>query len=259
MSTHSENLTLLQKIGFQVNKEWKLCRDIKEVLLYSRKLEQKRESLPYEIDGAVIKVNSLRQQRILGSIAKSPRWAVAFKFKAKQATTKLNRIFWSVGRTGTVTPVADLEPVFLAGSTISRATLHNMDEIKRKNIHEGDIVIIEKGGDVIPKIVAVADIESTDEKHIPEVPVNCPVCNSVLYKPENEVAIYCENHQCPAQVKGRIEHFAARGAMDIEGLGEVLINVFVNLGFLNTYADIYSLNHHKEELISLERLGKKSH
>jgi len=258
MDSHNANLVILQKMGFKVNKENKLCSDIREVLEYSRFLESKRESLPYEIDGAVIKVNSLRHQRMLGSIAKSPRWAVAFKFKAKQATTKLNRIFWSVGRTGTLTPVADLEPVFLAGSTISRATLHNIDEIRRKNIHEGDNVIIEKGGDVIPKIVAVADIESNSEKRVPEPPVNCPVCGSILYKPENEVAFYCENHQCPAQVKGRIEHFAARGAMDIEGLGESLINLFVNLGFLNTYADIYSLHKHREELINLERLGTKS-
>lgn len=258
MKTHLENLQYLQKLGFKVNMEYKLCGTIKEVLEYSRILEEKRDSLPYEIDGAVIKVNSLRHQRILGSIAKSPRWAVAFKFKAKQATTKLKRIFWSVGRTGTLTPVADLEPVFLAGSTISRATLHNIDEIRRKNIREGNIVIIEKGGDVIPKIVAVSDIDGQGEKHLPELPVNCPVCNSVLYKPENEVAIYCENHQCPAQVKGRIEHFAARGAMDIEGLGESLINLFVNLGYLNTYADIYSLHNHREELVQIERLGEKS-
>lgn len=258
MTSHLESLKLLQKMGFKVNREYKLCSNVQEVLEHCKFLESKRDSLEYEIDGAVIKVNSLRHQRMLGSIAKSPRWAVAFKFKAKQATTKLNRIFWSVGRTGTLTPVADLEPVFLAGSTISRATLHNIDEIRRKNIHEGDTVIIEKGGDVIPKIVAVADTGNSGNKELPEPPANCPVCNSVLFRPENEVAYYCENHQCPAQVRGRIEHFAARGAMDIEGLGESLINLFVNLGYLNTYADIYSLHKYREELIDLERLGEKS-
>ena len=256
--THFENLQILKKLGFNVNKEFKLCQDIQEALEYCKLLESKRNSLAYEIDGAVIKVNSLRHQAILGNIAKSPRWAVAFKFKAKQATTKLNKVLWQVGRIGTITPVADLEPVFLAGSTISRATLHNIDEIKRKNIREGDSVIIEKGGDVIPKIISVILSERSENSESIETPSNCPICGSVLFNPENEVAIYCENHQCPAQVKGRIAHFAARGAMDIEGLGESLINQFVDLGFLKTYADIYELKNHREELISIERLGEKS-
>ncbi|MGE5438542.1 MAG: NAD-dependent DNA ligase LigA [Bacteroidota bacterium] len=256
--THAENLKLLQKLGFKVNKEYKLCRNIDEVLSFCRHLEEIRNTLTYEIDGAVIKVNSLRQQRILGTIAKSPRWAVAFKFKARQAVTKLSRIVWQVGRTGTLTPVADLEPVFLSGSTISRATLHNADEIKRKDIREGDSVIIEKGGDVIPKVVAVVLSERPASSKEPEVPSVCPVCGSLLFKPEGEVAIYCENHQCPAQIKGRIEHFSSRGAMDIEGLGESLVDLFVELGFLNTYADIYKLKDRRSELIQIERLGEKS-
>ncbi|MCU7493955.1 MAG: NAD-dependent DNA ligase LigA [Ignavibacteria bacterium] len=256
--THADNLKLLQKLGFKVNKEYKLCRNIDEAIEFCRHLEEVRNSLTYEIDGAVIKVNSLRQQRILGTIAKSPRWAVAFKFKARQAVTKLNKIVWQVGRTGTLTPVADLEPVFLSGSTISRATLHNTDEIKRKDIREGDSVIIEKGGDVIPKVVAVVLSERPSGSMEPEVPSVCPVCGSVLFKPEAEVAIYCENHQCPAQIKGRIEHFASRGAMDIEGLGESLVDLFVQLGFLNTYADIYKLRQRKDELVGIERLGEKS-
>jgi DNA ligase (NAD+) len=256
--THYESLKILQELGFNVNPEFKLCKDIKEVLEVCRNLEEKRNTLKYEVDGAVVKVNSLRHQKILGSIAKSPRWAVAFKFKAKQAITKLNKIVWQVGRIGTITPVAELEPVFLAGSTISRATLHNFDEIRRKDIREGDKVVIEKGGDVIPKVVSVILSERSKESEPPEPPEECPVCGTTLFKPESEVAYYCDNTKCPAQVKGRIGHFAWRGAMDIEGLGEALINLFVDMGFLKTYADIYDLKEHREELINIERLGEKS-
>lgn len=258
LTSHFENLTLLQELGFRVNENYKLCNSIQDVIDYCKKWEDKRDKLPYEIDGIVIKVNSLKQQKILGNIAKSPRWAIAFKFKAKQARTKLSRITWQVGRTGTLTPVAELEPVFLSGSTISRATLHNYDEIIRKDIREGDWVIIEKGGDVIPKVVSV-DIES----RLPELkkvtpPKNCPVCGSKLFKPENEVAIYCDNNSCPAQVKGKIAHFASRGAMDIVGLGDSLINLFVEMKYLSNYADIYELKNRKNELISIDRLGEKS-
>jgi DNA ligase (NAD+) len=256
--TQSENLDILRRLGFNVNKESSLCKNINEVLEACRRLEEKRNSLGYEIDGAVIKVNSIRQQKILGSIAKAPRWAVAFKFKAKQAFTKLNKITWQVGRTGTLTPVAELEPVLLSGSTISRATLHNYDEIERKDIREGDKVIIEKGGDVIPKVVSVvlSEREKESKKIIP--PARCPECAAQLYKPENEVAFYCENTECPAQIRGRLEHFSARGAMDIEGLGTALIDLFVAKGFLRTYADIYELKNHKTELTAIERLGSKS-
>ncbi|MEJ5350657.1 MAG: NAD-dependent DNA ligase LigA [Melioribacteraceae bacterium] len=258
LTTHYENLKLLREMGFCVNQNYKLCRNIEEVMEFCNEWEDKRDSLPYEIDGVVVKVNSLKQQRILGNIAKSPRWAVAYKFKAKQAKTKLNKIIWQVGRTGTLTPVAELEPVFLAGSTISRATLHNIDEIRRKDIREGDIVVIEKGGDVIPKVVAVDLSQRPKDSHEVKIPSKCPVCNSNLYRPENEVAIYCENNLCPAQIKGRIEHFASRGAMDITGLGEALINLFVDLGYLKDYSDIYHLKEHREELIQIERLGEKS-
>ena len=253
-----ENLQILKEIGCTVNPETKICGTIEEALEVCRRLEEKRESLPYEIDGAVIKVNSIKQQKILGNIAKSPRWAVAYKFKARQASTTLKKLTWQVGRIGTVTPVAELDPVFLSGSTISRATLHNYDEILRKDIRVGDKVIIEKGGDVIPKVVAVVlDERPTGIKQV-KPPANCPVCNSPLFKPEEEVAYYCENSECPAQVRGRIEHFAARGAMDIEGLGEALINLFVEKGLLNTYDDIYHLKSQREKLINLERIGKKS-
>jgi DNA ligase (NAD+) len=256
--TQYDNLQLLKELGFTVNPEVKLCSSMSDVLEVCRKFEEKRESLPYEIDGAVIKVNSLKQQKILGNIAKSPRWAVAYKFKARQAFTLLKDITWQVGRTGTVTPVAELEPVFLSGSTISRATLHNFDDITRKEIRIGVKVIIEKGGDVIPKVVGVVE-EDKNKKGKPVVPPsNCPVCNTPLFKPEGEVAYYCENSECPAQIKGRLEHFAARGAMDIEGLGEALVNLFVDKGFLKTYDDIFVLKNHRDELINIERLGEKS-
>lgn len=253
-----KNLEILRKLGFRVNRQAKLCKSIDEVIKECRELEKKRDTLEYEVDGAVIKVNSIKQQNILGSIAKAPRWAVAFKFKAKQAFTRLNKITWQVGRTGTITPVAELEPVLLAGSTISRATLHNYDEIKRKDIREGDKVVIEKGGDVIPKIVSVVVSERPASSKVPKPPAKCPVCGSQIFKPEEEVAYYCENSECPAQVKGRIEHFASRGAMDIEGLGEALINLFVDLGYLKTYDQIYDLKNKRDELIQIERLGEKS-
>jgi DNA ligase (NAD+) len=253
-----ENLQILKKLGFNVNPEHKLCKNIQEVLEECNQLEKRRNSLPYEIDGAVIKVNSLRQQKILGSIAKSPRWAVAFKFKAKQEFTYITKINWQVGRTGAITPVAELKPVFLAGSTISRATLHNFDEIKRKDIRESDKVIIEKGGDVIPKVVSVVLSERKKNVKAPKPPEKCPVCKSPLFKPEGEVAYYCQNVECPAQIKGKLEHFASRGAMDIEGLGEALIGLFVENKFLKNYDDIYDLKDRREELIAIERLGEKS-
>ena len=258
LKSQYENLILLNELGFRVEQNYKLCKNIDEVLKFCRLWEEKRDQLPFEIDGVVVKVNSLKHQKILGSIVKSPRWAVAFKFKARQATTKLKNITWQVGRTGTLTPVAELEPVFLSGSTISRATLHNIDEIKRKDIREEDFVTIEKGGDVIPKVVNV-DLSKRSKNSIElKIPTKCPVCGSKLFKPENEVAIYCDNNSCPAQIKGRIAHFAARGAMDIEGLGEALINLFVELGFLKDSADIYTLKDKKEILTAIERLGEKS-
>ncbi len=256
--SQSENLELLSDMGFRINKNYQLCEDINSVLQFCNEWEIKRETLPYEIDGVVVKVNSIVQQNELGSIAKSPRWAVAYKFKAKQTKTVLKEINWQVGRVGTVTPVAEFEPVFLAGSTISRATLHNIDEIRRKDIREKDTVIIEKGGDVIPKVISVLmEARPTDSKKV-EPPEDCPVCGSSLFKPEDEVALYCENNLCPAQVKGRIAHFASRGAMDIEGLGESLIDQFVEKGFLHSASDIYELKNRREELIAIERLGEKS-
>ena len=256
--SQEENLKLLSKLGFTVNPKYKVCKSIEEVLKICNKFEEIRDTLEYEIDGAVIKVNSMRQQKLLGSIAKSPRWAVAYKFKAKQAFTKLNEITWQVGRTGAITPVAELNPVKLAGSTISRATLHNYDEIQRKDIRVGDTVVIEKGGDVIPKVVSVVLSERPKKSQQTLPPEKCPVCSSKLFKPENEVAFYCENPECSAQIKGRLIHFASRGAMDIEGLGEALIDLFVDKGFIIHLSDIYKLKDKRNELVQIERLGEKS-
>lgn len=256
--SQSDNLKILSELGFKVNPNSKLCKSINEVIEYCKHWEEKRDDLPYEIDGVVIKVNNVKQQKILGSIAKSPRWATSFKFKAKQAKTKIHKIKWQVGRTGALTPVAELEPVFLAGSTISRATLHNIDEINRKDIREGDYAIIEKGGDVIPKVVEIILSEREEGIAKVEVPDVCPECGSPLYKPEGEVAIYCENQECPAQVKGRLQHFVSRGAMDIEGLGESLVDLFVEQDFIKIFSDIYKLYESREELIEIERLGEKS-
>lgn len=258
LKNQSDNLSLLKKLGFKVNNEYRSFDNIEDVIKYCREWEAQRDKLPYEIDGVVVKVDSLKQQKILGSIAKSPRWAVAFKFKSKQAITKLNKIIWQVGRTGTLTPVAELEPVFLAGSTISRATLHNIDEIKRKDIREEDTVVIEKGGDVIPKVVSVLTDKRPAKSFPVKIPSKCPVCKSKLIKPEDEVALYCENPHCPAQVKGKITHFAARGAMDIEGLGESIVSLLVDLGHLETIADIFKLKDIRDQLINIERFGVKS-
>jgi len=258
LETQEANLKFLKLLGFKVNPEYKVCKNIEEVLKVCGKLEEKRYTLDYEIDGAVIKVNSIKQQKLLGSIAKSPRWAVAYKFKAKQAFTIVNHITWQVGRTGAVTPVAELEPTKLAGSTISRATLHNYDEIKRKDIRVGDKVIIEKGGDVIPKVVAVVLEERSKESKETFPPEKCPVCKSKLYRLEDEVALYCENPECSAQIKGRLIHFASRGAMDIEGLGDALIDLFVEKGFIKHFSDIYKLKNLRDKLTQIERLGEKS-
>ncbi len=256
--THLESLKFLKKLGFKVNPNFRLCKNINEVLDYCKYWNEKRDDLKYEIDGVVVKVNDIRYQNELGNVAKSPRWAIAYKFKAQQITTKLNKITWQVGRTGAVTPVAELEPVFLAGSTISRATLHNKDEIKRKDIREGDIVVIEKGGDVIPKVVRVVFEKRNEDSKEVIIPTVCPVCGERLFQPEDEVAIYCTNNLCPAQIKGRIEHFASRGAMDIEGLGESLVSLFVDLGLLKSVTDIYELKNKRDQLITIERLGEKS-
>lgn len=258
IKSQSENLSLLKELGFTINKNYEVCSGIEEVIKFCEKWEVLRDTLPYEIDGVVIKVNSLDYQNILGTSAKWPSWAVAFKFTAQQKITLLNAITWQVGRTGTITPVAELEPVLLAGSTISRATLHNVDEIKRKDIRVGDYVKIEKGGDVIPKVVGIVLEKRNPDIEPLEIPNNCPVCSSALTRNEEEVALVCPNYFCPAQIKGRLIHFSSRGAMNIEGLGDALIELLVDNGFLNDFSDIYTLKNRKEELLKIERLGEKS-
>lgn len=258
LSTHWEALEILKKLKFPVNEHCKLCKNINEVIDYCKYWENNRNSLPYPIDGIVIKVNNLEYQKKLGAISKFPRWAVAFKYKPEQVTTKLLSIDWQVGRTGAITPVANLEPVKLSGSTVSRATLHNYDFIKSLDLKIGDNVIVEKGGEVIPKIVAVAsrkdDLFSVDVEH----PKNCPVCNSELIKPTNEVLYYCPNDECTAKLKAKILHFVSKNAMDIVGLGEANVNIFFEKGFLKSIDDIYKLPDYKNEIISLERFGAKS-
>ena len=258
LRSQNESLNYLSKLGFKINPNYELCSNIEDVINYCRKWEINRDSLPYEIDGVVIKVNIFAQQNRLGSIAKSPRWATSFKFKAKQAITKLNKVTWQVGRTGAITPVAELEPIELAGSIISRATLHNADEIERKDIRENDFVKIEKGGDVIPKVVEVDLLQRQPNSVALNIPTICPDCKSQLVRLENEVALYCVNEECPAQIKGKLIHFASRGAMDIEGLGEAIINLFVDKGYLKSFADIYNLSKYEDELKSLEGFGAKS-
>lgn len=258
LESQFENLKILKSLGFKVNPHYRLCSTIDEVIEFCKEWEEKRDALPYEIDGVVIKVNNIRQQEILGNIAKSPRWATAFKFEAKKAKTKLKAITLQVGRLGTITPVAELEPVFLAGTTVSRATLHNFEEIQRKDIRVGDTVIIEKGGDIIPKVVEVVLDERSSKSQPFEIPEKCPVCGTNLINPPGEVAYYCPNYDCSEQIKQRLVHFASRGAMDIEGLGEAVVDKFVDLGFLYSPADIYRLKNHKEKLIQLEGFGEKS-
>ena len=256
LTLHHQKLSTLSDLGFRVNPHHRLCRGIDEVIGYCDEWADKRETLDYDIDGVVIKVDSLDQQKRLGFTAKSPRWAISYKFPARQATTVLEEIRLQVGRTGTITPVAVLKPVTLAGSTISRATLHNEDEIRRKDIRVGDTVIIEKGGDVIPKVVKVVLSRRTGRESPFRMPAACPVCEGKIERPEDEAAWRCVNPFCPAQLQRTIEHFVSRGAMDIEGMGEALIEQLVAKKMIRDYADIYDLK--KEDLIALERMGEKS-
>jgi len=258
LNSQFENLNLMKEMKLPVNKYFRKVKDIEAVKEYCDEIESFRDNLPYEIDGVVVKLDSIRQQEIIGYSMKSPKWAIAYKFKAKEKITRLNSITLQVGRMGTITPVAELEPVFLAGSTISRATLHNFDEIKRKDIRVGDFVKIEKGGDVIPKVTGVVlDKRPKGLKEFP-LPEVCPVCGYPLEKPEDEVSYYCVNYFCPAQVQGRIEHFVKRDAMDIKGLGESIIEILIKKNFIKDIADLYSIPNHRKDLVELERFGDKS-
>ena len=257
-TSHWENLQTLRTLGFPVSEQARRCKDIEDATKFWRRWEEKRDTLPYDIDGVVIKVDSLKHQDQLGTIAKSPRWAIAFKFASRKAETLLKDIILQVGRVGTITPVADLAPVFVGGTTVSRATLHNSDYISELDLRIGDTVVVEKGGDVIPKVSEVVR-EKRPRGTAPFVmPRTCPECGSRIYRPEGEANYFCENSECPAQVKGRIEHFAHRGAMDIEGLGEAVVDQLVGLRLLKSYADLYTLHRHRDTLVALDRWGEKS-
>lgn len=254
--SHWELLELLGRAGFPVNPHARVCRDIEEVIKYCDSWEDKRDELEYETDGMVVKVDSFAQQRTLGATSHSPRWAIAYKFPARRATTVLEDVEFSVGRTGTVTPVALLAPVKLSGTTVSRATLHNQDEVRRKGLHYGDIVVIEKAGEIIPQVVEALVERRKPGAKVVTMPKNCPACGSVLVRDEEASAVRCQNMACPAQVRARIQHFASRGAMDIEGLGPAVVEQLVSSGMVTDCGDLYYLK--KDSLLNLERMAEKS-
>lgn len=256
VETHSEGLDFLDKIGFKTNKERKVCQTINEVLQYIEEWTAKRPDLPYEIDGIVIKVNGFQQQEELGFTAKSPRWAIAYKFPAEEVVTKLTAIELNVGRTGVITPTAVLEPVKVAGTTVSRASLHNEDLIREKDIMLGDYVVVKKAGDIIPEVVNVLADRRNGEQQEFRMPTHCPECNSELIRLEGEVALRCINPKCPAQIREGLIHFVSRNAMNIDGLGEKVITQLFNEQLIVDVADLYSLT--KEQLLGLERMGEKS-
>ena len=255
--THYENLMEAAGWGFKVADSIRICKNIEDVIGFIGSWENRRDSLPYETDGVVIKVNSIDQQKELGFTAKSPRWAIAYKYKAEQAVTKLLSVSYQVGRTGTITPVANLEPVILAGTTVKRASLHNADQIFLLDLHFDDMVYVEKGGEIIPKIVGVDSSARKENSKVVKFIDICPECGTPLLKNEGEANHFCPNYlHCPPQIKGRIEHFISRRAMDIEGLGEETVDLLFSRGLIRNVADLYDLR--LEQLIPLERMGEKS-
>lgn len=254
--SHSTGLDFLDKIGFKTNPERKRCATIDEVIQFVESWTERRPNLPYEIDGIVIKVDSLEQQEQLGFTAKSPRWAIAYKFPAEEVVTKLIDIELSIGRTGVITPTAILEPVKVAGSTVKRASLHNEDLIREKDIKLGDYVTIRKAGDIIPEVVNVLEERRTGEEQEFTMPSGCPECESALVRLEDEVALRCINPKCPAQIREGLIHFVSRNAMNIDGLGEKVVAQLFNENLIHDVADLYQLN--REELLKLERMGDKS-
>ena len=257
IKTQFEGLEAARKWGFKVPKEAKLANSLAEVLEYIHYWDKHRHNLPYETDGVVIKVNSFQHQDELGYTAKSPRWAIAYKFKAEQVSTKLNSISYQVGRTGSITPVANLEPVQLAGTVVKRASLHNADQIEKLDIRIGDTVFVEKGGEIIPKIIGV-DFSKRNAASEPTVYINhCPECQTELVRNEGEANHYCPNfYGCPPQIIGRIQHFITRKAMDIEGLGGETVALLYNNGLVKDYADLYELT--VDQILPLERMAQKS-
>jgi len=254
--TQWESLRRLRELGFKTNPHSRLCRTLDDVIAYYNTWNARRDDIDFEADGIVVKVNSREQRETLGSTAKSPRWAISFKFPARQATTRINDIVVQVGRTGALTPVAVLEPVQLSGTTISRSTLHNEEEIQRKDIRVGDVVLLERSGDVIPHVVAVMKERRTGRERKFVWPKKCPVCRSAIFKPEGEVVSRCINPSCPARLRESILHFASRRAMNIDGLGDALVDQLLEAGLLRRVPDLYALR--LEDLVRLERMGPKS-
>jgi len=254
--THARTLEALKESGLPVEPHWKRCRGVEELLAFCREWDEKRRTLEFDTDGVVIKLDRIDLRARLGTTSKFPRWAVAFKFPAEQKTTRLKSIEVNVGRTGAVTPFANLDPVFVSGSTVSMATLHNADDIARKDIREGDWVIVEKAGDVIPRVVGPILSKRPPDSRPWVMPTICPRCGSTLHRAEDEAVWRCENTSCPAKLQRGLEHFASRGAMNVEGLGESLIAQVINAGLVHDYADVYALT--AEKLQQLERMGQKS-
>ena len=251
---HSESLQALKQLRFRASDDWRLCNGIQEVIGYCEDWDAKREKLPYEIDGVVIKVNATSIQNELGYTAKAPRWAIAFKYPARRETTVVKDILVNVGRTGTLTPVAMLEPVQVGGVTVSRSTLHNMDEIERLGVQIGDTVLIERAGEVIPHVLKV--VKPGKNRRPFHMPKNCPECGSVIHHVEGEVAYRCVNAACPAKRKESVLHYAGRHAMDIDGLGEKIVDQLVDKGLMKDVADLYALK--EDSVAGLERMGEKS-
>ncbi len=255
--THYEALMGAKKVGFKIPETITVCKTINEVFEFINYWDTRRNKLPYETDGVVVKVNSLSQQEELGYTAKSPRWAIAYKFKAAQVSTILNEITYQVGRTGAITPVANLEPVQLAGTIVKRASLHNADQIKKLDVRVGDTVFVEKGGEIIPKIVGV-DLNKRPLGSKPtEYITNCPDCGTILVRTEGDAKHYCPNeYGCPTQITGRIQHFISRKAMNIDGLGAETVELLFKEGLIHNYADLYELK--ESQIIPLERMAEKS-
>ena len=256
LDRHSQSFDYMKSLGLKVNEKYKVCQDIEEVIDYIEYWIDNRSTLPYEIDGMVIKVDSISQRKALGFTAKSPRWATAFKFPAERKKTKLVDIEVEVGRTGTITPTAILEPVRLAGTSVSRATLHNEDYIKERDIRIGDTVFVQKAGDIIPQVVGVSIEDRTGEEVIFDMPNRCPVCGQETIRLDGEAAVKCINISCPAQIRRGIIHFVSRDAMDIEGMGESIITSLLENGIIKDIADLYYMD--PTILVGLERMGEKS-
>ncbi|MDG0061644.1 NAD-dependent DNA ligase LigA [Priestia sp. P5] len=256
IDSHSESLNLLDELGFKTNRERQTCETIDDVIAYIESWQTQRPELSYDIDGIVVKVDSFDQQAELGTTAKSPRWAIAYKFPAEEVVTKLVNIELTVGRTGVITPTAILEPVQVAGTTVQRASLHNEDLIREKDIRIGDFVVVKKAGDIIPEVVNVIEEKRTGEEQEFTMPTHCPECESELVRLEGEVALRCINPSCPAQIREGLIHFVSRNAMNIDGLGEKVISQLFREQLIKDVADIYTLT--KQQLIELERMGEKS-